>query len=567
MSSSGGIEEENTTFPPPSSTGPTQGPATTGRDTGTVSTSGPTASSPVDAITNGDVSSVDQSSALPVDDRMSGVNPAIHASGIKAASPFPGQVITPAGPSSSAVTAEREYAARKRKWGMMGFEPDEMGYLEQTYVGLNAALLMDQYSTLYPSPPSAFESYEDAVDRLLPYHIWQIHDEELEGYKVNGKVEAGEIQDADSLANRVRNVKSRFEKTRRREADHPSPLAPLISIINDDTSRLREDVNALQSTLRPIRAEYTVLENEAKRILDERRKVEDEKRRAMEDKRRLEELKLRIEEDRKRLEERKKTREEEEKERLARLAASASTPAARVVPTSTANGQSMSTPTRPLPSSVVSTSTAPISNGASPSTSSERGRPRGRPRGRGRGGMRETTTPHNTGTPATSNGSIPATGPGAPIFPPPTYMRSAAPASTPVASAGFAAPGPATPPVPPNAANISTQASVAQPASAATKDPVSLTVATSLLPKLASLGLMTIPPDPRGRSIANVIRTSEDKQTVVLSILLAACDKHQLVSLAKLLNVAAKMPESGGVSPSSGATANGAGANGASPSK
>jgi hypothetical protein len=39
---------------------------------------------------------------------------------------------------------------------------------------------MDQQSTLFPPPPTAFASYGDVVDRLLPYHIWQIHDEELE---------------------------------------------------------------------------------------------------------------------------------------------------------------------------------------------------------------------------------------------------------------------------------------------------------------------------------------------------------------------------------------------------
>jgi hypothetical protein len=39
---------------------------------------------------------------------------------------------------------------------------------------------MDQEATLYPAPPKRFSSHEDVVDRLLPYHIWQIHDQELE---------------------------------------------------------------------------------------------------------------------------------------------------------------------------------------------------------------------------------------------------------------------------------------------------------------------------------------------------------------------------------------------------
>ena len=43
------------------------------------------------------------------------------------------------------------------------------------------ALLQDHLSTLYPSPPTGFRSFKDVVDRLLPWHIWQIPDEELEG--------------------------------------------------------------------------------------------------------------------------------------------------------------------------------------------------------------------------------------------------------------------------------------------------------------------------------------------------------------------------------------------------
>lgn len=42
---------------------------------------------------------------------------------------------------------------------------------------------MDQEATLYPPPPTAFSSYEDAVQRLLPYHVWQVYDEELDTWE------------------------------------------------------------------------------------------------------------------------------------------------------------------------------------------------------------------------------------------------------------------------------------------------------------------------------------------------------------------------------------------------
>lgn len=56
------------------------------------------------------------------------------------------------------------------------------------WIGLNSdrlqlALAMDQEATLYPPPPTAFSSYEDAVQRLLPYHVWQVYDEELDTWE------------------------------------------------------------------------------------------------------------------------------------------------------------------------------------------------------------------------------------------------------------------------------------------------------------------------------------------------------------------------------------------------
>ena len=48
-------------------------------------------------------------------------------------------------------------------------------------------MLQDQQSTLFPGPPTAFDSYDDVIQRLLPYHIWQMYDEELDGSATNPK--------------------------------------------------------------------------------------------------------------------------------------------------------------------------------------------------------------------------------------------------------------------------------------------------------------------------------------------------------------------------------------------
>lgn len=43
---------------------------------------------------------------------------------------------------------------------------------------IDYAVSLDQYDTLYASQ-SRFMGFEDVVDRLLPWHIWQVPEEEL----------------------------------------------------------------------------------------------------------------------------------------------------------------------------------------------------------------------------------------------------------------------------------------------------------------------------------------------------------------------------------------------------
>lgn len=67
---------------------------------------------------------------------------------------------------------------------------------------LQLALLQDHISTLYPTRPTPFTSFHDVVEKLVPYHIWQIHDEELAGSGkeqqsvLDAREEKGEFRDA-----------------------------------------------------------------------------------------------------------------------------------------------------------------------------------------------------------------------------------------------------------------------------------------------------------------------------------------------------------------------------------
>lgn len=90
--------------------------------------------------------------------------------------------LTPPPPPPRPSQFELEAAGRKRKWSALGFNDVEQESMERTTTGFHLALAQDQLETLFPAPPAAFTSTEDAIQRLLPYHIWQTCDEELEGF-------------------------------------------------------------------------------------------------------------------------------------------------------------------------------------------------------------------------------------------------------------------------------------------------------------------------------------------------------------------------------------------------
>ena len=90
---------------------------------------------------------------------------------------------------------ERGSINRKRKWTTMGFNEPEQAVMERTTMGFHLALASDQVSTLFPEKPTAFTSYEDVVEKLVPYHIWQVCDEELDGQGDESEVERKQRED------------------------------------------------------------------------------------------------------------------------------------------------------------------------------------------------------------------------------------------------------------------------------------------------------------------------------------------------------------------------------------
>lgn len=95
-----------------------------------------------------------------------------------------------------------------------------------TRYSINLAIAFDQQDSLFPQPPTRFTSFEDAVDRLLPYHVWQIPDEillpkdenpEEGGFDIWSLSNPSELKEAGKAVHQLLSIRERFAKVRRRE--------------------------------------------------------------------------------------------------------------------------------------------------------------------------------------------------------------------------------------------------------------------------------------------------------------------------------------------------------------
>lgn len=282
------------------------------------------------------------------------------------------------------------------------FSTTFLGHITTNSLGL--ALALDQHETLFPEQPNRFASYEEAFDRLLPYHVWQIHDEEL---AVPPTEEEGQccclllssrhladltpgLKESGELVYRIINIRDRFAKARRLEGNvgvtaltslhlthqHMADLPSMISFLQSSTAQVREELQVVQANLKIEKGKWDAIEAERrkaeeavrakeleklrleeearKKIEDAKRKEEEAKRRAEEAKRRAEEAKRREEENRRREEE---ARRQAEAARAAALAAPP--PPAPPVPVVAAQaGPSVATPV-PAPAGTLPVPGAP----------------------------------------------------------------------------------------------------------------------------------------------------------------------------------------------------------------
>ncbi|GMK56507.1 hypothetical protein CspeluHIS016_0303470 [Cutaneotrichosporon spelunceum] len=367
---------------------------------------------------------------------------------------------------------------RKRKLAAARYSPAEVAEVEARAAAIDFAVALDQQDTLY-ADQTRFTGFSDVVDRLLPWHIWQVPEDELVlPSEQRDKEDLGAA--SEQVANLV-DIRRRFAKVRRREGNHPSDLPSLIYMLRESTSDVRDELAAVQATLKIAKSKHEL------RLAEERRVREAA---AAKERARLEDI------ERQRRNQFLAQAQAQARQQAAQAAVLPSAPApapatapaapaALPVQTPAPSGAPLIAPVAGGPSTPVVASAAPattstptVSTGTP--TAPVRGRPRGRPRGSGRGGMRQPSATH----------------------------ADAAATATPKK----------------------------------TTSPVQITVAMSLIPAFVAAALLILPNPQNLKAPATIIRTSDDKKNVTLSIDLGSCSQPQLQTLARLLNVQAKLP-------------------------
>ncbi|KAI9636942.1 uncharacterized protein MKK02DRAFT_45649 [Dioszegia hungarica] len=473
---------------------------------------------------------------------------------------FPGQINAVPGPSSIP-TSIREPMRRKRKWDAQGYTREEQEHLEQRSTELHLSLLLDQEEATNPSP-ARFTSYEDMVNRLLPWHVWQIHDEELaDGSKENAQaVEEREKVEAGILVGRIRKINERFQSARRREGSANRRSFDMVSLINmtkDSAEEMRTELAPHQARLQGLESAWKGHQDAIRRAEAERKRIRDEeerrKQKAIDDARRAKEAAdAKVAREAREAAERKVAEERREAAAAAAAKAAAEKEKAKAV-----------TPAK-----------SPAAEAAGSGT---RGTPRGRgrPRGRGtaRGGapsLRETVlTQHSTSTPtspAPLTPSAKAASPSAPSTPAPLAPTTpGAGPSKPSTPNGISTPGTAAgTPRPPGPAGVANAQKPGQP-------PITLVMKIHAIPQLIRLGLVAMPrppvppggvPHPPQPLFPAVIKgpvPGASTGDIYIQVQLSLCSAAQLQGLAKALNIAVPESKQGAGTPNAGATAPAAG--------
>jgi hypothetical protein len=283
---------------------------------------------------------------------------------------------------------------------------------------------------------------------------------------------------------------------------HPSPLPPLVSLIQSSTHVLRQELAIVQSQLRTAKAQHDVIESarREKEKADAAASAFAASVRAANESRAAHNL-------------------PPMSEAAATYRPKPTTPAVVSRPVAPQTPQTPQISHTPIRTSAPATPVTPFTpTGAGGDDSELLPRARGRPKGRGRGGMRETVLTHAAA--AQAQGSRPVT----PAITTPAKPASTSPAaaSTPVTKSAPVATKQGTPSTSTASASTSTSASATSTSTSAPapayQSPVSITIPMKSVQSFINMGIVSVPHDARKNLPGTIMRTTPDRKNVVVSM-------------------------------------------------
>ncbi|KAH7909321.1 hypothetical protein BJ138DRAFT_1089668 [Hygrophoropsis aurantiaca] len=166
-----------------------------------------------------------------------------------------------AGPSSPPLASQRKRT------------PGEIQIMKETAAGFTTCLTADQVAVLYPDVDTPFTDIFDAVNRLLPYHILQQPEEDLDNItrskSPKGKEKASPLQNeimetkfALECHRRYKALQDRFRRARLRSGKRDSPDGQAYVVAQYALEAERAETTAVSNELRNARNELDALQRE-----------------------------------------------------------------------------------------------------------------------------------------------------------------------------------------------------------------------------------------------------------------------------------------------------------------
>ncbi|KAI9569621.1 hypothetical protein HD554DRAFT_2204384 [Boletus coccyginus] len=149
---------------------------------------------------------------------------------------------------------------------------EELQVIQQTAAGFAACLAADHAAVLQPDVDTPFTDVADVVNRLLPYHVFQQPDEDLNPSlnrkRSKGKEKATNTRFALNCHRRLKRLEDRLCRTKIRTGTRPSPDGQAYVLAQSILEVERSETATVSSELRNARNELDAIQREKRAASD-----------------------------------------------------------------------------------------------------------------------------------------------------------------------------------------------------------------------------------------------------------------------------------------------------------